>query len=72
MIFINNFCHFSGIALTIILIKAGLGLEGAALLRLSLVVLRLGIVPCVAEAVGAAMVCHFFLGFPWLWGLVLG
>lgn len=55
-----------------ILIKAGLGLDGAVLLRMSLVVLRLGILPCVAEAVGAAIVCHFLLGYPWLWGLIIG
>ncbi|XP_046675876.1 sodium/hydrogen exchanger 9B2-like isoform X3 [Homalodisca vitripennis] len=60
------------IALSVILIKAGLGLDPVALYKLSLVVIRLAICPCIAEAVGAAVVSHFILGYPWLWGLLLG
>ncbi|XP_054282302.1 sodium/hydrogen exchanger 9B2-like isoform X2 [Macrosteles quadrilineatus] len=60
------------VALSVILIKAGLGLDPVALLKLSLVVIRLAICPCIAEAVGAAVVSHYILGYPWLWGLLLG
>jgi len=60
------------IALTVILIKAGLGLDGPALLKLSFVVIRLAFVPCVAETVGAAIITHYLLGWSWLWGLLLG
>uniref|UniRef100_A0A8D8SMU6 Sodium/hydrogen exchanger 9B1 n=1 Tax=Cacopsylla melanoneura TaxID=428564 RepID=A0A8D8SMU6_9HEMI len=64
--------HLREIALSCILIKAGLGLDAAALLKLSFVVLRLALLPCLAESTGAAIASHFILGFPWLWGLLLG
>ncbi|KAL1458445.1 hypothetical protein WDU94_008599 [Cyamophila willieti] len=60
------------IALACILIKAGLGLDAAALLKLSFVVIRLALLPCLAEATGATLASHFLLGFPWLWGMLLG
>lgn len=60
------------IALTVILIKAGLGLDGPSLLKLSLVVLRLAFLPCIGEAVAAAVVSHYVLDYPWLWGLLMG
>ncbi|XP_024086022.1 sodium/hydrogen exchanger 9B2-like isoform X2 [Cimex lectularius] len=59
-------------ALTVILIKAGLGLDAVALMKLSLVVLRLAILPCIAEAVAAAVFSYFILDYPILWGLLLG
>lgn len=58
--------------MTVILLKAGLGLDPATLVRLSLVVVRLGMCPCVVEAVTIAAISHFLLGYPWLWALVLG
>lgn len=60
------------IALTTILIKAGLGLDAAALLKLSFVVVRLALLPCLAETTGATLASHYLLGFPWLWGMLLG
>lgn len=60
------------IALTTILIKAGMGLDAAALLKLSFVVIRLALLPCLAETAGASIAAHFILDFPWLWGLLLG
>ncbi|XP_073988269.1 sodium/hydrogen exchanger 9B2-like isoform X1 [Rhodnius prolixus] len=60
------------IALTVILIKAGLGLDAPALLKLSLVVLRLALFPCLAEAVAAAVLSHYLFDYPYLWGLLLG
>ncbi|KAI5704273.1 hypothetical protein M8J75_003579 [Diaphorina citri] len=60
------------IALTVILIKAGLGLDAKALKKLSFVVLKLAFIPCIVEATGAAVCCYFILGMPWVWGFLLG
>lgn len=59
-------------ALAIILIRAGLGLDPAALRRLSFVVIRLAFSPCLAETVADAVAAHLILGFPWPWGFMLG
>jgi len=60
------------IALTVILTRAGLGLDPVALRKLSLGVLRLAFTPCLVEAVTDAVASHFILGFPWVWGFMLG
>ncbi|KAK7590370.1 hypothetical protein V9T40_001983 [Parthenolecanium corni] len=60
------------IALTVILLKAGLGLDATALKKLSCVVARLAFAPCLAETIGAATGAYLLLGMPWLWGLLLG
>lgn len=56
----------------IILLRAGLGLDPAALRQLSFMVVRLAFTPCVVETLVVAVVTHLVLGFPWLWGLMLG
>ncbi|XP_068084863.1 sodium/hydrogen exchanger 9B2 isoform X2 [Anabrus simplex] len=60
------------VAMVVILIKAGLGLDAGALRKLSLVVLRLAFIPCLVEASTVAVVSHFVMGLPWLWGMLLG
>ncbi|KAM3590605.1 uncharacterized protein V6R79_012463 [Siganus canaliculatus] len=60
------------IALAIILTRAGLGLNPEALQRLKTVCLRLAIGPCVVEACTVAVVSHFLLDLPWVWGFILG
>ncbi|XP_062964177.1 sodium/hydrogen exchanger 9B1 [Cynocephalus volans] len=60
------------IALTIILIRAGLGLDPKALKRLKIVCIRLAMIPCIMEACSAAVFSHFLLKFPWQWGFLLG
>ncbi|KAL8579402.1 hypothetical protein ACOMHN_026767 [Nucella lapillus] len=60
------------IALAIILVCAGLGLDPAALRRLSLVVIRLAFSPCLAESITDGIASHLILGFPWVWGFILG
>ncbi|XP_076581659.1 sodium/hydrogen exchanger 9B2 [Chaetodon auriga] len=60
------------IALSIILTRAGLGLDPAALSRLKAVCVRLAIGPCVVEACIVAVVSHFLLALPWVWGFILG
>ena len=59
-------------ALTIILIRAGLGLDPDKLKQLSLMVLRLAFLPCLTESCVVAVTSHFILGLPWLWAFLLG
>uniref|UniRef100_A0A8C2QL74 Solute carrier family 9, subfamily B (NHA1, cation proton antiporter 1), member 1 n=1 Tax=Cricetulus griseus TaxID=10029 RepID=A0A8C2QL74_CRIGR len=59
-------------ALTIILIRAGLGLDPQALKHLKAVCLRLSFGPCIIEACSAAFFSHFLMKFPWQWGFLLG
>lgn len=60
------------IALTIILIRAGLGLDPKALRRLSFVVIRLAFSPCLTETIVDGIAAHLILGFPWPWAFMLG
>ncbi|XP_055334940.1 sodium/hydrogen exchanger 9B2-like isoform X2 [Paramacrobiotus metropolitanus] len=60
------------IALTVILTRAGLGLDGKALRKLSKNVLLLSFLPCAAEAITVGIAAYMILGFPWLWGFLLG
>ncbi|XP_069956848.1 sodium/hydrogen exchanger 9B2 isoform X1 [Cherax quadricarinatus] len=60
------------IALVIILIRAGLGLDPVALKKLSCTVIRLAFLPCLIEATTMGIVSTFFLGLPWSWGFMLG
>lgn len=55
-----------------ILTRAGLGLDPVALRRLSFGVIRLAFIPCLVETLVAAVCSHLLLGFPWIWGFMLG
>ena len=66
------FLSYRKIALTVILTRAGLGLDPIKLKKLSWAVLRLAFTPCVCEAITVGIVSHFLLGFPWKWSLMLG
>ncbi|XP_070185823.1 sodium/hydrogen exchanger 9B2-like isoform X2 [Littorina saxatilis] len=59
------------IALTVILTRAGLGLDPVALRKLSFVVMRLAFVPSIVEATVDAVAAHLILGFPWSWAFML-
>ncbi|XP_018008691.1 sodium/hydrogen exchanger 9B2 [Hyalella azteca] len=59
-------------ALVVILLRAGLGLDPKALKTMSLTVFRLAFVPSLVESTTVAIVAHFLLGFPWLWSFMLG
>jgi hypothetical protein len=65
-------CIFRKVALTVILTRAGLGLDIIKLKKLSWAVLRLAFIPCAAEIMTSAVVSRFLLGFPWAWSLMLG
>ncbi|XP_035987068.1 sodium/hydrogen exchanger 9B2 isoform X2 [Fundulus heteroclitus] len=73
-VFINT--HWSAalrnIALSIILTRAGLGLDPSALRRLKAVCVRVAVGPCMVEACIIAVVSHFLLSLPWVWGFILG
>ncbi|XP_034814844.1 sodium/hydrogen exchanger 9B1 isoform X5 [Pan paniscus] len=78
--FINEHVHvpntwssiLRSIALTIILIRAGLGLDPQALRHLKVVCFRLAVGPCLMEASAAAVFSHFIMKFPWQWAFLLG
>jgi len=61
-----------GVALVIILARAGLGLDRAALFRLSGPAARLALIPNLFEAGTAAAVLSATLGWPLQWGLTAG
>uniref|UniRef100_A0A8D0L853 Cation/H+ exchanger transmembrane domain-containing protein n=1 Tax=Sphenodon punctatus TaxID=8508 RepID=A0A8D0L853_SPHPU len=60
------------IALSIILARAGLGLDPQALKKLKAVCFRLSFGPCISEACTAAVLAHFIMHLPWQWGFILG
>uniref|UniRef100_A0A8C9BSS8 Solute carrier family 9 member B2 n=1 Tax=Phocoena sinus TaxID=42100 RepID=A0A8C9BSS8_PHOSS len=60
------------IALAVILVRAGLGLDSNALKKLKGVCVRLSLGPCLVEACVSALLAHFLMGLPWQWGFMLG
>ncbi|XP_039273607.2 sodium/hydrogen exchanger 9B2-like isoform X1 [Styela clava] len=60
------------IALSIILVKAGLELDASALKKMKGACIRLTALPCLIETATCAITCRFILGFPWEWGFMLG
>lgn len=63
---------YRDMALINIMLLAGLGLEVKVFKKLLGMVVRLSIIPTVAETVIVAVLAHFLLQMPWLWGLLLG
>ena len=64
LIHIVLFCSIlRGIALVVILMRAGLGLDPQALKRLSGMVFRLAFTPCLVETVVVAVASHLLLGY---------
>ena len=59
-------------ALVVILIRSGLGLNTSALRKLKFTLVRLAFLPCVLEAVIAAILVHLLLEMNWLWAFQLG
>jgi NhaP-type Na+/H+ or K+/H+ antiporter len=60
------------VALVIILTRAGLDLDSAALKRMCITVPKLGLVPWVVECTVIAVMTHYLLGLPWIWAFLLG
>ncbi|XP_050069295.1 sodium/hydrogen exchanger 9B2 [Anopheles maculipalpis] len=59
-------------ALVNIMLLAGLGLDYAALRSLFRFIMQLTLVPTVAEVAAVAVLSHYLLDLPWLWGVLLG
>jgi len=60
------------VALSVILVKAGLELDAGALKKMKGVCVRLTVIPCFVEALTCGAVCILFLGFSFQWGVLLG
>lgn len=60
------------VAVTIILMRAGLGLDWEKLAQQGSVALRLGFLPAACEAVAVALLSRWILGLDWGTGLLLG
>ena len=60
------------IALVVILLRAGLGLDLKVIRKLSFVCLRLSLIPCCVEAITLCVSTYLLIGFPIKWGLLLG
>jgi len=60
------------IALIVILIRAGLGLDPVKLKELKFMVLRMALVPVAVEATVYGVLAHFLLGMPFLWSFMMG
>ncbi|XP_062305743.1 sodium/hydrogen exchanger 9B2-like isoform X1 [Osmerus eperlanus] len=60
------------ISRAIMLTRVGLGQDPTALRRLKAVCLRVAVGPCTVEACTVAVVSHFLMGLPWVWGFILG
>ncbi|CAL4170079.1 unnamed protein product, partial [Meganyctiphanes norvegica] len=58
-------------ALVVILIKGGLGLDPSALKELKFLILRLAIVPVLVEALVYGIAAHVLLGMPLLWSFLM-
>lgn len=60
------------IALCIILTRAGLILDPTAMKALGFFILRLAAVPAIVEMVVITFIGHYFMGMPWIWGVMAG
>lgn len=60
------------VALVIILTRAGLDLDSAALKRMRITVPKLGLVPWLVECAVVAIMTHYLLDLPWIWAFLLG
>ncbi|XP_046412714.1 neuroligin-1 isoform X1 [Neodiprion lecontei] len=70
--YLANFVRRGKFALVIILTRAGLDLDPEALKRLRITVPKIGLIPWVVEAGVMAVASKYFMGLPWVWGLLLG
>lgn len=66
------FFFHSELALVNIMLLAGLGLDLQALKKLFGMVMRLTLIPTIAETAIIAVLAYFLMDMPWLWGTLLG
>ncbi|XP_068632535.1 sodium/hydrogen exchanger 9B2-like isoform X2 [Battus philenor] len=60
------------VALVIILMRAGLGLDASVLKKHYAAVLQLGLLPWIVECVAISVTSHYLLSLPWIWSFLLG
>lgn len=60
------------VALTTILLKAGLGLDVKKLFRMGISTILLTVCPGLSEAATVMVVSYFLFGLPWIWGIMCG
>ncbi|MGL5832561.1 MAG: cation:proton antiporter [Waterburya sp.] len=63
---------FRAIAIMVILMRAGLGLDQDKLIKQGTVALRLGFLPALTEAIAISVLAIWLFQFNWLTGLLLG
>lgn len=71
-IFIRVLVCCREMALINIMLLAGLGLDASAFKKLWLMILRLTLVPTIAEVAIITVIARFTLDMPWFWGILLG
>lgn len=64
--------HLRKIALTIILVRAGLEMDPEAFKKIYKTILKLAIVPWALEAAIIALMARWLFAMPWIWCLLLG
>lgn len=57
---------FSTLALIVILLRAGLGINKKMLRQTGISALLMGFVPCLVESLGLILALHFIMGFPYV------
>ncbi|XP_066248978.1 sodium/hydrogen exchanger 9B2-like [Euwallacea similis] len=67
---INKFLR--GVALIVILVRAGLGLDSVALRRLKFDITKLGILPWITESLVLGGLAYYFLKMSWTYSLAFG
>ena len=60
------------LALTVILLMAGLELDPVQLMNMSGIIARATFIPCIVEAISVSILSHYLLDFPWPLGFMLG
>lgn len=66
------FLFYREMALVNIMLLAGLGLDFEALKKLFGMVMRLTLIPTIAETAIITILAYFLMNMPWLWGILLG
>nr|CAI5842093.1 unnamed protein product [Callosobruchus analis] len=64
--------ELSRMALVVILVRAGLDLDPAAMRRLKYNVLKLSLIPWTVEATSVTVLSKFLLDIPWMYAVLLG
>lgn len=54
------------------MLLAGFGLEVAELKDNIFAIIKLTVLPIIVEVVSVAVLVHFLLGMPWIWGFLVG